>query len=105
VTPQEELDVAQLDYEQAEDRVGLEYRNWMYFQNSYSTLMQSMLDMGLSQEKAQENFNTSMQAYADSFGHALEQRALASTRLADVIKRFPHLMLSPSAKPKRRLGI
>ncbi|MFN3704267.1 hypothetical protein [Thermomonas sp.] len=105
MSPQEELDAALVEYEQAEERVGLEYQNWHYLQMSYDSLMSSLQQMGLSREKAQEQFDTYMQAHAESFSHALEQRALSSSRLAALLKRYPQLVVSLTPRPKRRLGI
>jgi len=105
MTPQEELDAALVDYEQAEERVSLEHQNWSILQSSYDALMESLQQKGLSRHQAQEQFNAYMQSHAESFGHALDQRANASSRLSHFLRRFPHLMLSFAPKRSRRHGI
>ena len=105
MTPEEELDAALLSYDQAEERVGLENRNWHYFQMSRDSLIRSMQEMGLSHDKAVEQFNASMQARSESYSNSLEQRAIASSQLADVLRRFPQLVRDPRQRNRRSPGI
>ncbi|MBN8802588.1 MAG: hypothetical protein J0H05_13115 [Stenotrophomonas acidaminiphila] len=106
MTPEEaELSAALVDFEQAEERVGLEHQNWSYLQMSYMSFMQSLQEMGLTREEAQERFNRHMSSHSESFGSALEHRNDASSKLIDILRRFPYLLQSLPSKAKRKLGV
>lgn len=92
------------EYEQSDERVGLEHRNWRYLQMSYDSLMQSMRDMGLSREEAQGRFDSRMSSHADSFSLALENRNNASSRFVEVLRKFPSLVQRLPSGAKRKLG-
>ena len=106
MTPEEvALNEALVDYEQSDERVGLEHRNWSYLQMSYNSFMQSLQAMGLSREEAQGRFDSRMSSHADSFSLALENRNSASSRLVEVLRKFPSLIQHLPSGPKRRLGL
>ena len=105
MTSEEELGEALIEYEQAEERVRLEYQNWTFLQVSYHSLMQSLQGKGLTPKKAKEQFDSYMSSHASSFSASLEHRNGASSRLVQVLNKFPHLLPQLPSRAKRGLGI
>src|ERR1700719_4302539 len=80
-----ELRSARTQYEQALEKVMLEKTAWEALQLSYTTLLSSLQNRGLSPEQAQMKVDGYMQTHAKSFEAALKRLAQISVQFGDLL--------------------